>query len=219
MSLKKEYFHHKIVVDQKDNARKFFAERELYTIQFLLREFYGFNLNKGHKILDLGSGDNFLKDSIISREISYSSLDIEDLDFEKDNFKFDNNSFDLIVGLAVIEHLKDPNLFLNEIMRVLKPGSFLFLSTPNWKYSKNNFFDDVTHVKPYSPDSLKQLLEIKGFNKGKLMPSLRCKSKWWYEGKFRFFIANYFLPFSGTNKLIPDFLKGKSQGMFALAKK
>ena len=138
MSLKKEYFHHKIVVDQKDNARKFFAERNFIQFNFI-EEFYGFNLNKGHKILDLGSGDNFLKDSIISREISYSSLDIEDLDFEKDNFKFDNNSFDLIVGLAVIEHLKDPNLFLNEIMRVLKPGSFLFLSTPNWKYSKNNF--------------------------------------------------------------------------------
>ena len=33
MSLKK-VFHHKIVVDQKDNARKFFAERDFIQFNF-----------------------------------------------------------------------------------------------------------------------------------------------------------------------------------------
>ena len=141
------------------------------------------------------------------------------LDFEKDNFSFDDNEFDLVISLAVLEHLKDPDFFLNESRRVLKNESFLFLSTPNWKYSKNIFFDDVTHKKPYSPESLNEILTIKGFKNIKIMPNLRCKSKWWYEGKFRFFKANYLIPFTNNAKFVPKFLKGKSKGLFAICKK
>ena len=137
--------------------------------------------------MDLGSGDKFLEKIFNKNKISYYSLDIEDLDFEKDTFNFKDNEFDLVISLAVLEHLKSPDLFLKETKRVLKKSSFLFLSTPNWKYSKNDFYDDVTHVKPYSPVSLKKLLEIKGFRDVKTMPNLRCKSKSWYEGKYRFF--------------------------------
>ena len=149
----------------------------------------------------------------------YIILDIEDLDFEKNKFNFEDNKFDLIISLAVLEHLKNPDLFLKESMRVLKEGSLLFLSTPNWKYSKNNFFDDVTHVKPYTPESLKQLLEIKGFKEVKTMPNLRCKSKWWYEGRFKFFLANYLALFPNNTKFIPKFFQGKSKGMFAISKR
>ena len=119
----------------------------------------------------------------------------------------------------MLEYLKSPDLFLKETKRVSKKSSFLFLSTPNWKYSKNNFYDDVTHVKPCSPVSLKQLLEIKGFRDVKTMLNLRCKSKSWYEGKYRFFKAYYFLPFNGEIKFIPDFLKGKSKKLFVIGKK
>ena len=97
--------------------------------------------------------------------------------------------------------------------------SQFFLSTPNWKYSKNIFFDDVTHVKPYSPESLSELLNIKEFKDIRIIPNLRCKSKWWYEGRLRFFRANYLLPFNNQTKFVPDFLKGKSRGMFAISKK
>ena len=34
MSLKKEYFHHKIVVDQKDNARKFLQKGNFIQFNF-----------------------------------------------------------------------------------------------------------------------------------------------------------------------------------------
>ena len=52
---------------------------------------------------------------------------------------FENNTFDVIISLAVIEHLDDPSIFLREIYRVLKNNGILFLSTPNWHYSKENF--------------------------------------------------------------------------------
>ena len=178
-----------------------------------------FQFKKDQTILDLGSGDQFLKDEFVKRGMSYSSLDIKDLDFDKDKFNFDNDSFDLVISLAVLEHLKTPELFLSESRRVLKNNSCLFLSTPNWKYSKDIFFDDVTHVKPYTPESLNEILSIKNFKDIKIMPNLRCKSKWWYEGKFKFFKACWLVPFTNNAKFIPNFLKGKSRGMFAIAKK
>ena len=59
----------------------------------------------------------------------------------------------------------------------------------------------------------------KGFTNVKILPNLRCKSRWWYEGRFRFFKAYYLLPFKGDTKFVPDFLKGKSRGLFAIGKK
>ena len=218
MTFKQDYFLHRNS-SIKDENRSLLAERDVETIIYLLRAFYSLELKKGSNILDLGSGDQFLKKEFNKREISYVDLDINDLDFEKDRFSFDDNSFDLIISLAVLEHLKDPDLFLNESLRVLKKDSYLFLSTPNWKYSKNIFFDDFTHTKPYSPESLNEILSIKGFKDIKIMPNLRCKSKWWYQGRFKFFKANYLIPFTNNVKFAPSFLKGKSKGMFAIAKK
>jgi len=218
MTFKQDYLLSKFSY-WKSHNRNLMAEREFDTITYLLRVFFSFELKKGCSILDLGSGDQFLKDEFEKRKISYSSLDIKDLDFEKDKFTFDDNKFDLVISLAVLEHLKDPNIFLNESRRVLKNESYLFLSTPNWKYSKNIFYDDVTHVKPYSPESLNEILSIKNFKNIKIMPNLRCKSRWWYEGSFKFFKACYLLPFTNNVKFIPKFLKGKSRGMFVIAKK
>lgn len=218
MTFKQDYLLNKIT-NWKNYDRNSMAEREFQTITYLLKVFYDFELKKGSNILDLGSGDQFLINEFKKRGISYFSQDINDLDFEKDKFSFESNKFDLVISLAVLEHLKNPDLFLEESRRVLKNESYLFLSTPNWKYSKDIFYDDVTHVKPYSPESLNEILCIKNFKDVKIMPNLRCKSRWWYEGKFRFFKAYYLLPFTGNAKFVPDFLKGKSKGLFAIAKK
>jgi len=218
MSLIKNYFDQNNI-DQKKKDRNIMARRELLTISYLLKEYFNFELSEGMNILDLGSGDKFLKKEIEDKGLKYNDLDIDDVNFESEKFNYEDNKFDLVISLAVIEHIKDPSLFLNECKRVVKKNSIIFLSTPNWKYTKNTFWDDYTHVKPYSPESLKNILTSKGFNDVEIFPNLRCKSRWWYEGKFKFFKAYYLLPFTGNAKFVPDFLKGKSKGLFAIAKK
>ncbi len=44
---------------------------------------------------------------------------------------FTNKSFDLITANMVFEHLRDPEIQLSEIYRILKPGGVLIFHTPN----------------------------------------------------------------------------------------
>lgn len=48
-----------------------------------------------------------------------------------DALPFDDHSFDVVVSDDVIEHLVDTDEYAREIVRILKPGGFLTLSTPN----------------------------------------------------------------------------------------
>jgi 2-polyprenyl-3-methyl-5-hydroxy-6-metoxy-1,4-benzoquinol methylase len=45
-----------------------------------------------------------------------------------------DNTFDVAICLEVIEHIVTAELLLQEIFRVLKPGGFLLISTPNFAY-------------------------------------------------------------------------------------
>jgi len=53
------------------------------------------------------------------------------VDVDEESLPFENNYFDAIYAGAIIEHLFDPDHFLNEIYRVLKPEGLLVLDTPN----------------------------------------------------------------------------------------
>ena len=49
-----------------------------------------------------------------------------------------------------------------------------------------NFYNNFYHKTPFTPESLETALKLTGFNDIKTFPGLRCKPKWYYEGKFRF---------------------------------
>ena len=51
----------------------------------------------------------------------------------------EDNEFDVIVSFETIEHVVDPNRFLDECIRVCKPGGVIIISTP----SKGNYLQDA----------------------------------------------------------------------------
>jgi SAM-dependent methyltransferase len=68
-------------------------------------------------------------------------------------------SFDAVVCVEVIEHVPNDFAFVSQISRVLKPGGWLYLTTPNGDYIKNvppNHNPD--HLRHYTRQELKQLL-------------------------------------------------------------
>ena len=71
-------------------------------------------------------------------------LGIENTTFAEgvgEKLPFSNEMFDLIVSLAVIEHVQDVNKVLAEAFRVLKPGGWLYVEVPN------NLFPFESHYK------------------------------------------------------------------------
>lgn len=217
----KNYFEKRVSKLKQTADRALLAEREIKTLKIFKEITNGNFLNSGSSVVDIGCGDQFMKEAFEAIDITYNGYDINDIDIETDMIPLENNSQDLIISFALIEHLSSPKNMLEESMRCLKPGGTIMIGTPNWWYSSRDFFNDYTHIRPYNPISLRSLLDDHGFKDIYDFPNLRCKSKYAYTNKWRYFLANL-RPFSANPKLsflIPSFLKGKAKGVFVLAKK
>ena len=214
-----------------DFSRKSRADREIQTLKNLLsisNDDITFQENlrdssdllRNKLIIDLGCGDKHLEKSLKTYNASYLGLDIEDIDLELGPIPLDDNTVDIIISLAVIEHLSNPGVFLSEILRVLRPGGVLWLSTPDINASKFDFWNDPTHVHPYNPKSIRFLLMMNGFKYIRVTPNYLSKSTIFYRESPLFFLYSRFIPFKGTSKLpVPELFKGNCQGLFAIARK
>lgn len=73
-----------------------------------------------------------------------------------------------VTSFHLIEHLNHRTLiaFLDETLRVLRPGGVVILETPNPRnlmVGSCNFYLDPTHQRPLPPDLSRYLLEARGF--------------------------------------------------------
>jgi SAM-dependent methyltransferase len=220
-SLKNEYFNSRlrdlsIENDSGVASREFLAIREMATFKNFCR-IKGFDPKfDGTTFLDLGSGDQFLRLAV--HGMNYIPLDIDDLDFESEALPVPDNSVDILFSLAVVEHITDIGHFMSECFRVLKPQGIIYLSTPNFRYCFRDFYNDPTHVRPFTDVSLPKTVEYYGFGSVEAFPNARCKADWFYKGKYRFTKCAY-LPFLGTNMWAPSFLCGRATGIFCLGVK
>jgi SAM-dependent methyltransferase len=108
-----------------------------------------FYINKYAKgiLLEVGAGGSYLKDrygDFIKNWIT-SDYDIRakvDIRLDGQSLPFKENLFDTIICIDVIEHVPNPQQMIGELVRVLKPGGVLILSTPFFFYlheSPNDF--------------------------------------------------------------------------------
>jgi SAM-dependent methyltransferase len=105
------------------------------------------------RALDIGCGDGSTAAAIRERtgavvtgaDISHRArelsakvgIDCVVIDLNHDPLPFADDSFDLVYIGEVIEHLLDPDVVLKDIRRVLRPGGYLVLTTPNLGYLPN----------------------------------------------------------------------------------
>jgi len=101
----------------------------------------------------------------ISKEAKVLSpdLDIDIYDTDDNRWPFDDNSFDVIYSKSFIEHLRFPLRYVEEAYRVLKPGGKLLTLTPDWEVNYKKFFDDYTHISPFTFVSLENITKSAGF--------------------------------------------------------
>ena len=218
---KKSYFNSRNSALATRNDRQALGEREVRTLLAMLRADSNINFLTGKSVADLGCGDQYIRRAFEDCGASYRGIDIDECNLETETLPLEDETIDIVVCLALIEHLSDTGHFLAEIMRILKSGGLLWISTPDIEACGTKFWNDPTHVRPYTRSSIRMLLEMNGFQDVLVTPNYRCKPTSYYtDSGFNFFRARHLMPFSGTSKLqVPSILKGGCTGLFALGRK
>ncbi len=154
-----------------------------------------FRLERYSTLLDIGCGLGdavgiFWKNCIIANGIDSREPSIAHCfrgDIEK-KLMLPINYFDAVFCKSVIEHLHNPSAMVEEVYRLLRPGGKFIVLTPDWRYCYRHFYADCTHIRPFTMDSLAQLLRLCGFNnvtKETIRPSIH----WLRYPRWRWLIA------------------------------
>ncbi len=132
---------------------------------------------KGRRVLDLACGEGYGSKILSSNAAHVVGIDIDKATIEharkkytKKNLEFmvgsmmdipvkDNNQFDVIVCFEAIEHIKEQEMLLNEVKRLLKKDGLFIVSTPDKRYFEEKIKDKREfHVKELYFDEFKELL-------------------------------------------------------------
>ena len=153
--------------------------------RFDIRWGYFNRLGDPARILDLGCGSGY--NSVVLKpiypEVEIYGVDIIDkgevphfinyqaIDLDLSLLPYPDDFFDTIIFSHVIEHLRSPFELGNEINRVMKPGGTIYVETLNWttmlvpsfgfkreQHIPFNFFDDPSHIKPWTKHGLFEFL-------------------------------------------------------------
>ncbi len=158
-------------------------------------------------ILDIGCGSfpyflsstqfnkKFGIDSIIhKKDFIEKNIVLKTIDVENEKLPFNSDEFDVVVMLAVFEHVRDErlNLLLKDIKRVLKKRGLFIMTTPAswsapvlWALSRISLVSKIEiddHKNFNSPNKIREILENSGFAPNKIR-----------NGYFEFYLNTYFV--------------------------
>ena len=166
-------------------------------------------MNKKGKLLDIGCGKGTHMACFKNCGLDVYGIDkrierdyIKRCNIEEDRIPFEDNTFDYIFSKSLIEHIYSPENMLKEAYRVLKPGGKIIIMTPDWRSDYKIFWDDYTHVHPYTRKSLKDVILIHNFNNVICERFYQLPIIWKYP-KFKY-ICKLF-------SILPDSLKWKTK--------
>jgi SAM-dependent methyltransferase len=144
------------------------------------------SLGHAERVLDLGCGDGRLSAELDAGELTAADVSPTALErarrrlpaariaeLEPDApLPFDDGAFDLVLCAETLEHVRDVQLLLSEVRRVLRPRGVLALTTPA-NLPVGRWPDPLSpHLRFFTRRSLRRLLSELGFE----VESLRRRS-------------------------------------------
>ena len=150
-----------------------------------LREFVR-TLGHADRVLDLGCGDGRLSADLDATELTAADVSATALERARHRLPaarivelepdaalpFDDGAFDLVLCAETIEHVRDVQLLLSEVRRVLRPGGVFAVTTPA-HLRVGRMPDPLSpHLRFFTRRSLRRLLDELGFE----VESLRRRS-------------------------------------------
>lgn len=107
--------------------------------------------NKPQKLLHIAPELCFIKKFKSMENLDYTTADLEsplaDVKMDVHQIPFENNTFDVVFCNHVMEHVDDDIRAMSEIYRVLKPGGWAIIQSPQ-DYSRKETLEDPSITDP-----------------------------------------------------------------------
>lgn len=159
-----------------------FGEYPLLLAKYLMCRY---QLKRGMRILDSGCGRGEFLHAFSYLGMEASGVDISGyckeacvVNFNEDRLPFPDNYFDAVFSKSVIEHINNTEHYIDEMKRVLKKGGILLIMVPDWETQYLIFYQDPTHIHPYTTKSLDRLLNMCGFRHVRTEKFVQLPSVW-----------------------------------------
>ncbi len=200
-----------VIYNKEDRPINSYPEK---LISFLIKKY---NLSSGLKILEPGVGrgdflNEFKKKGFIcygcdiSEHAGDEARGIEikkGINFNTDILPYPNDFFDVIFSKSLMEHLVNPEHYLKEAYRILKPGGKIISLIPDWEANYKIYYDDHTHKTPFTIESLKNILMMFKFTNINVVKFRQLPNNWKYPLlDFVSSIISPFVPIRTKNKFL-----------------
>lgn len=130
---------------------------------------------RGAKLLDLGCGRGEFQHGFAELGFETTGFDrsrpqqprfherVVVGDYEQGGLPFSDGEFSVLFNKSVFEHVRDISPLLRECQRVLAPGGRMISLVPDWMAQWRHFYDDWTHVRPFTLTGLRECVQSHGF--------------------------------------------------------
>jgi ubiquinone/menaquinone biosynthesis C-methylase UbiE len=177
----------KVIYDENTRPYTEYPEKLIHYL------FNAFDIKKGMKLFEPGCGRGEHLRLFKNLGVEVHGLDIspeapsfaKDLNINVSNLDgeklpYPDNNFDVVYSKSFLEHLEHPSKFLKEAFRVLKPNGLLLTMVPDWESQHKKFYDDFTHVSPFTIISLKNIQLVSGFTDVNVYKFRQLPTVWKY---------------------------------------
>jgi SAM-dependent methyltransferase len=119
-------------------------------------------------------------------------------DYERGGLPFEDGEFSVLFNKSVFEHVRDITPLLSECHRVLEPGGRMLSLVPDWTAQWRHFYEDWTHVRPFTLTGLRECIQSHGFEVKEAVRFRQLPLLWQHP---------YLSPLSDAAALLPSAFK------------